>query len=77
MKKTVVFAVLTLFTTVFFIGCSKPVLPIELKESHKRIAIAPFATEEDPFSRNQCPSQRVSAFQDRIDCLWVNSWQPT
>ena len=47
MKKTVVFAVLMLFTTVFFIGCSKPVLPIELKESHKRIAIAPFATEED------------------------------
>ena len=47
MKKIVVFVFLTLFTTVFFIGCSKPVLPIELKESHKRIVIAPFATEED------------------------------
>ena len=47
MKKIVIFAFLPIFAIVFFTGCSKPVLPIELKESHKRIAIAPFATEED------------------------------
>ena len=50
MKKIVIFAFLPIFAIVFFTGCSKPVLPIELKESHKRIAIAPFATEEDSAS---------------------------